>query len=83
MTTYQYPTKSERAGISRPEPVLNWAKLAKSDYIEIHRAGKAITQEAIDMLALDGSLLWLHQNDGKGRVLFLQHDGLRIYKRPH
>lgn len=57
MTTYQYPTKSERAGISRPEPVLNWAKLAKSDYIEIHRDGKAIAQGEIDMLALDGSLL--------------------------
>lgn len=57
MTTYQYPTKSERAGISRPEPVLNWAKLAKSDYIEIHRDGKAIAQGEIDMLALDGILL--------------------------
>jgi hypothetical protein len=34
------------------------------------------------MLALDGSMLWLQQDDGKGRALFLYCDGLRVYRRP-
>ncbi|MET3950770.1 hypothetical protein ABIB29_001608 [Arthrobacter sp. UYEF36] len=34
------------------------------------------------MLALDGSMLWLQQDDGKGRALFLHCDGLRVYRRP-
>lgn len=29
-----------------------------------------------------GSALWLYQDEGKGRVLFLQNDDLRVYRRP-
>jgi hypothetical protein len=34
------------------------------------------------MLALAGSVLWLEQNGGKGRALFLHSDGVRVYRRP-
>ena len=33
------------------------------------------------MLALDGSVLWLQQNEGRGRALFLHIDGVRVYRR--
>jgi hypothetical protein len=33
----------------------------------------------IDMLALDGSVLWLHKVTGNDRSLFLRSDGLRVY----
>jgi hypothetical protein len=50
--------------------------------VEIHRQGQPIASGRIDMLALDGSLLWLQQDDGKGRALFLLSDGLRVYRLP-
>jgi hypothetical protein len=41
-----------------------------------------MTSGRIDMLSLDGSVLWLQQDEGKGRALFLHSDGLRVYRRP-
>jgi hypothetical protein len=40
-----------------------------------------MTSGRIDMLSLDGSVLWLQQDEGKGRALFLHSDGLRVYRR--
>lgn len=70
------------AGSPTPEPVPNWSKLSRADEVEIHGHGKAIMSGRIDMLALDGSVLWLQQNEGKGRALFLHSDGVRVYRRP-
>lgn len=65
-----------------PEPVPNWSKLSRTDEVEIHCNGRAVTSGRIDMLAMDGSVLWLQQDDGKGRALFLHSDGLRVYRLP-
>jgi len=48
---------------------------------KIHSHGRAVTSGRIDMLAMDGSVLWLQQDEGKGRALFLHSDGLRVYRR--
>jgi hypothetical protein len=69
-------------GSPTPEPVPNWSKLSRADEVEIHCHGQGITSGRIDMLALDGSVLWLQQNEGKGRALFLHSDGVRVYRRP-
>lgn len=69
-------------GSPTPEPVPNWSTLFRADEVEIHGHGQAITSERIDMPALDGSVLWLQQNEGKGRALFLYSDGVRVYRRP-
>jgi hypothetical protein len=50
-------------GSPTPEPVPNWSKLSRADEVEIHGHGQAITSGRIDMLALDGSVLWLQQNE--------------------
>jgi hypothetical protein len=31
---------------------------------------------------MDGSVLWLQQDDGQGKAMFLHSDGLRVYRRP-
>lgn len=72
----------QHTGLPATEPVPNWSKLSRADDVEIHGHGRAVTTGLIDMLALDGSVLWLQQNDGKGRVLFLHSDGVRVYRRP-
>jgi hypothetical protein len=69
-------------GSPRPEPIPNWSTLSRADQVEIHNHGQVITSGCIDMLAMDGSVLWLQQDDGKGRALFLYSDGLRVYRRP-
>ncbi len=74
-------TGKQHTGILATEPVPNWSKLSRADEVEIHGHGRAVTSGLIDMLALDGSVLWLQQNDGKGRALFLYSDGVRVYRR--
>ena len=65
-----------------PEPISNWSKLSRADEVEIHGHGQAMTSGRIDMLAADGSVLWLLQNEGMGRMLFLHSDdGVRVYRR--
>ncbi|WP_314195810.1 hypothetical protein [uncultured Arthrobacter sp.] len=59
MTNYSRTTKPLAA---RPEPVPNWSKLSRADQVEIYRNGKAIASGKIDMLAMDGSMLWIHQD---------------------
>ena len=69
-------------GSLTPEPIPNWSTLSRTDEVEIHNHGRVIASGRIDMLALDGSMLWLQQDDGQGRALFLHSDGMRVYRRP-
>lgn len=63
------------------EPVLSWTKLARKDHLElVHRNGKTLTSGRVDMLALDGSVLWLIQDDGKGRAMFLADDDVIVFR---
>jgi peroxiredoxin family protein len=48
--------------------------------VQIHQHGEVIATGRIDMLAADGSVLWLHLAGGNERAIFLQSDGLRIYR---
>ena len=64
----------------KPAPVANWSKLSRADYVQIHQHGEVIATGRIDMLAADGSVLWLHLAGGNERAIFLQSDGLRIYR---
>jgi len=75
-------TTTPHTGSPRPGPIPNWSTLSRADQVEIHHHGQVITSGCIDMLAMDGSVLWLQQDDGKGRALFLHSDGLRVYRRP-
>ncbi|SDK62520.1 hypothetical protein [Arthrobacter sp. ok362] len=64
----------------KPAPVANWSKFSRADDVQIHQHGRLVASGRIDMLAADGSVLWFHLADGNGRALFLQSDGLRIYR---
>lgn len=75
-------TTTPHTGSPRPEPIPNWSALSRTDQVEIHNHGQVIASGRIDMLAMDGSVLWLEQDNGQGRALFLHSDGLRVYRRP-
>lgn len=64
-----------------PEPVANWATLSIAAEVEIHRQGRPIASGRIDMRAPDGSVIWLIRDGGQGRALFLQSDGVSVFRR--
>lgn len=80
--TIRFRKARPHTGSPTREPVPNWTKLSRTDHVEIHNHGRVITSGRIDMVALDGSVLWLQQDEGKGRALFLHCDGLRVYRKP-
>jgi hypothetical protein len=55
---------------------------SRTDEVEIRNHGQVIASGRIDLLAMDGSVLWLQQDDGQGKAMFLHSDGLRVYRRP-
>ncbi|MFE4836463.1 hypothetical protein ACFRAU_17500 [Arthrobacter sp. NPDC056691] len=63
------------------QPVTNWATLSPADEVEIRRNGCAVAAGCIDMRAPDGSVIWLIQDGGRGRALFLQNDGVMVFRR--
>jgi very-short-patch-repair endonuclease len=60
----------------------NWMKLSRKDEVEIHRHGELVASGRVDMLALDGSVFWVVQNDGRGRAMFLHSDGYTVLRLP-
>jgi hypothetical protein len=64
------------------EPVLNWTRLARKDDLElVRRNGRTLTSGRVDVVALDGSVFWLIQSDGKGRAMFLANDDVVVFRR--
>jgi hypothetical protein len=80
MAVRRLPIHAHRENLNA-EPIPNWCTLSRADHVEIYKHGKAIAAGRIDMLALDGSVLWLRKDAGNDRALFLHSDGLRVYRR--
>lgn len=80
MSTIRLHSRSVRKQ-ARPGPIPNWCTLAKADEVEIQQHGQTIATGRIDMLAVDGSMLWILKDAGNGRALFLHSDGVAVYRR--
>lgn len=80
MTTRRHHTHLHRTK-PQPEALTNWSSLSRADEVEIYKDGEFIAAGRIDMLSMDGSILWLHKDTGNDRSLFLRSDGLRVYRR--
>lgn len=63
-------------------PVSHWPDLSKGDCVQVFQGPRTVASGAVDMVALDGSVLWLIQDRGLGRTLLLRTDGLSVYRRP-
>jgi hypothetical protein len=61
--------------------VPNWCTLSRTDEVEIRQNGRTIATGRIDLLAFDGSMLWIQRDQGKGRALFLHSDGVTVCRR--
>lgn len=76
------PRRPARPGARSLEPMPNWTKLSRKDEVEIYRHGEFVASGRLDMLALDGSVFWVVQNDGRGRAMFLHSDGFTVLRLP-
>ena len=61
------------------EPALDGTKLAGMDDPELVQPnGRILASGRVDVLALDGSVLWLIRGNGKGRAMFLPDDDVMV-----
>lgn len=65
------------AGLS---PILDWSRLARADEVDVYQGAKRIASGRVDLLAPDGSLLWIQPEGVDGRRLFLRGD-VMVFKR--
>ena len=72
----------EPASLGPLEPVPNWSKLSRADEVTICRDRRRVAAGRVDMVALDGSVFWIIQEDGKGRAMIHQKDGLTVFRKP-
>jgi hypothetical protein len=63
------------------EPVPDWTRLQRGDQVNIYKNGTLMASGIVDMVALDGSVIWFTPNGADTRRLFLQADKLHVQKR--
>ena len=63
------------------EPTPDWVRLSRNDEVALHLDGEEVTSGYVDMVAMDGSVLWLIQTGGKGRAMFHHNDGLFVFRK--
>ena len=61
----RHTARPSRPAARSLEPMPNWMKLSRKDDVEIYRHGELVASGRVDMLALDGSVFWVIQNDGR------------------
>lgn len=62
--------------------VTHWPDLSRGDCVQVCQGPRTVASGTVDMVALDGSVLWLIQDRGLGRTLLLRADGFSVYRRP-
>ena len=63
-----------RRGSQSPAPVPDWSKLSRGDAVQVFRRDGTTTLGHIDMFALDRSVFWIIQSEGRGRVMVCSAD---------
>ena len=71
----------EPARLNPLEPVANWCKLSRRDEVTVCRDRRRVATGRVDMVALDGSVFWIIQADGKGRAMIHRKDGLTVFRK--
>lgn len=65
-----------------PESVLNWAELTPGEQITISGTGIGENAGEVDIVAEDGSILWVHLEAGGGRIMIHKSDKHEIWRLP-
>ncbi|MCO4255965.1 hypothetical protein [Pseudarthrobacter cellobiosi] len=63
------------------DPVHDWGELRRTDAVEVRRHDLA-TSGQVDVCSPDGSVLWILQDHGLGRIMIHESDGFAVYRHP-
>jgi hypothetical protein len=63
-----------RRSSQSPAPVQDWSKLSRGDAVRVVRRDGTTMLGHIDMFALDRSVFWIIQGEGRGRVMVCSAD---------
>lgn len=55
-------------------PLPDWSRLSRGDRVRVTRGDGTSVVGLIDMLALDRSVFWIFQDDGRGRAMVCSAD---------
>ena len=80
LTTHRHQT-SPTAHAPAADPIPDWSKLSRADEVAVYRHAELVASGRIDMIAIDRSVFWVIQDDGLGRVMCCNGDGLRVFRR--
>jgi hypothetical protein len=66
----------------RGQPLLikQWKYLWREEFVELRRDGELTKYGWCDEITADGTTIWIHLSDGKGRVMIHQQDGIDIWR---
>jgi hypothetical protein len=78
MTTVTAPA----AHTGNLQPILNWCNLLRDEQVTVYGRDRTTTTGRIDMVALDGSVFWIMEDDGNRRTMIHRNDGPTVYRRP-
>lgn len=57
-----------------------WASLKKDDRVALRRDTGPVTAGSVDIVALDGSVFWVHLDHGCGRVVIHADDDVFVWR---
>jgi hypothetical protein len=57
-----------------------WGSLAAGDRVQIQGAGNITRVGTVDAVRPDGSIVWLWLDNGLGRIIVLNNEGLRLHR---
>ncbi len=63
-------------------PVGSWTELRPGDRIIITSPWTPRWDGEVDLVTNDGSILWVHLEAGRGRILVQQSDGHQVWRMP-
>lgn len=67
---------------SKEEILPNCQQTAKGEEVWLYRARTLVASGWVDDLMPDGSAVWVHQHDARGRTIVLAEDVTHIVTRP-
>ncbi|GAA1791052.1 hypothetical protein GCM10009712_42800 [Pseudarthrobacter sulfonivorans] len=74
-------TRIRRTSGPSLELVGNWTALNPSDRVVIYRGDTATASGSVDLRSPAGSVFWILQAGGQGRVMIHKADGVAVYRR--
>ena len=74
------PTHAAGQPAGEPLPVAEWASLTRYERITLLRGTAPAASGSVDLVAEDGSIFWVHLDNGLGRVAVHAEDDAAVWR---